>query len=52
MQNYGAYLESLWFRNLLFCRVTVEDVVVPFTWGASPDVSHCVSKLLHVVQVT
>ena len=38
-----ANLESLWFWNLLFCRVAVEDVVVPFTGRTSPDVGHCVA---------
>lgn len=35
------FLQALWLRDLLVRWVTVEDVIIPFTGWAGPDMTRC-----------
>lgn len=40
IQHFAVpFLKSLGLGNLLIWRMTVEDVVVPFTWWAGPNMA-------------
>ena len=47
-----SHLKSLWFGNLLVSWMLMKYVVVPLSWGASPDVCPSEAQLTHVVHVT